>query len=113
MLAATLFDVVTSGVLVSVAPYGGISVNMSINYISPIPIYHICEIEAKITKVGRKLAFAEAIARDLNTGKLAATYTDVKIVPQLKSQQLTRISCCQACWHPRVVCIPRGSTGFC
>lgn len=85
MLAATLFDVMTSGALVSLAPHGGISVNMSVNYLLPITKDHICEVEAKITKAGRKLVFAEAVARDKNTGNLAATYTDVKMIPQIRA----------------------------
>ena len=47
LTAATLFDVVTSGALVSVAPHGGVSVHMSINYFRPTPGGKVCEVDAK------------------------------------------------------------------
>lgn len=109
MLAATLFDVMTSGVLVSVAPHGGISVNISINYLLPIPRGHICETEAKITKAGHKLAFAEAVARDKTTGKLAATYTDVKMIPQFNTSSSSESAVAKPTGTPELSASPEAA----
>lgn len=83
MSAATLFDVVTSGAIISVAPHGGVSVNMSIDYFHATPSGQVCEIDAKLTKLGRALAFTEVIVRNKSTGQIAATGTDIKFIPSV------------------------------
>ena len=37
----------------------GVSVHMSMNYFSPTPGNQDCEVDSRVTKVGRTLAFAE------------------------------------------------------
>lgn len=84
LTAATLFDVVTSGALVSVAPHGGVSVHMSINYFCPTPGGDVCEVDAKVTKVGRALAFSEVVIKNKTTGQITAKGTDIKFVPAMQ-----------------------------
>lgn len=81
LTAATLFDVVTSGALVSVAPHGGVSVHMSVNYFCPTPGGEVCEVDAKVTKLGRALAFSEVVIKNKTTGQITAKGTDIKFVP--------------------------------
>ena len=81
LTAATLFDVVTSGALVSVAPHGGVSVHMSVNYFRPTPTGEVCEVDAKVTKLGRALAFSEVVIKNKTTGQITAKGTDIKFVP--------------------------------
>ncbi len=84
LTAATLFDVVTSGALVSVAPHGGVSVHMSIDYFRPTPGGDVCEVDAKITKLGRALAFSEVVIKNKTTGQITARGTDIKFVPAMQ-----------------------------
>ncbi len=84
LTAATLFDVVTSGALVSVAPHGGVSVHMSLNYFHPTPGVEVCEVEAKVTKLGRALVFSEVVIRNKTTGQITAKGTDIKFVPAMQ-----------------------------
>lgn len=53
------------------------------NYLSPMPGNHICEIEAKVVKAGRTLAFADVEIRDKQTGKVTARGTHIKFIPQV------------------------------
>ena len=81
LTAATLFDVVTSGAVISLAPHGGVSVNMSIHYLSPVHVDKDCEIDARVTKLEGGLAFSEVVLRHKHTGKVAAKGTDIKFIP--------------------------------
>ncbi len=82
--AATLFDVVTSGALVSVAPHGGVSIHMSIDYFRPTPGGGVCEVDARVTKLGRALAFSEVVIKNKTTGQITAKGTDIKFVPAVQ-----------------------------
>lgn len=57
--AATLVDDVSSGAIRSVSEHPGVSVHISINYFSPTPGGQDCEVDSRVTKAGRTLAFAE------------------------------------------------------
>lgn len=58
-VAATLVDDVSSGAVRSMSEHPGMSVHMSMNYFSPTPGGQDCEVDSRVTKVGRTLAFAE------------------------------------------------------
>lgn len=57
--AATLVDDVSSGAIRSISQHPGVSVHMSMNYYSPTPGGQDCEVDSRVTKAGRTLAFAE------------------------------------------------------
>lgn len=81
--AATLIDDVSSGAVVSVARHSGVSVHMSMNYFSPTPGGQDCEVDARVTKAGRTLAFAEVEIRNKRTGKVTARGTHTKFIPPM------------------------------
>ena len=58
-VAATLVDDVSSGAVRSMSEHPGVSVHMSMNYFSPTPGGQDCEVDSRVTKAGRTLAFAE------------------------------------------------------
>lgn len=84
--SATLVDDVSSGAIVSVSPHGGVSVSMSMTYLSPTPGNQDCEIDARVIKSGRTLAFAEVEIRHKKTGKVTARGTHIKFIPQTTVQ---------------------------
>jgi len=76
-------DDVSSGAIVSVAPHAGVSVHMSMNYLSPTPGGQDCEVDAHVTKAGRTLAFADVEIRNKRTGKVTARGTHIKFIPPM------------------------------
>ncbi len=60
---------------------------MSINYFSPTPGDQHCEIDARVIKLGRALAFSEVVVRNKQTGKITAKGTDIKFVPSMPSPE--------------------------
>ena len=82
-LAATLVDHVSSGAVVSVSPHGGVSVHMEMNYFSPTPGGQDCEVDSRVTKAGRTLAFAEVKIRNKSSGKVTARGTHIKFIPPM------------------------------
>lgn len=61
-VAATLVDDVSSGAVRSMSGHPGMSVHMSMNYFSPTPGGQDCEVDSRVFKAGRTLAFAEVHA---------------------------------------------------
>lgn len=82
-VTATLVDDVSSGAVVSVSPHGGVSVSMSMTYLSPTPGHQDCVIDAKVVKAGRTLAFADVEIKNKRTGKVTARGTHIKFIPQV------------------------------
>ncbi|KAL3140714.1 hypothetical protein ABBQ32_005270 [Trebouxia sp. C0010 RCD-2024] len=78
--AATLVDDVSSGAIRSVSEHPGVSVHISINYFSPTPGGQDCEVDSRVTKAGRTLAFAE------HTGRVTARGTHTKFIPPIPDQ---------------------------
>ena len=71
--SATLVDDVSSGAILSVSPHGGVSVSMSLTYLSPTPGNQDCQIDARVIKSGRTLAFAEVEIRHKITGTVTGS----------------------------------------
>lgn len=76
-------DDVSSGAITSVAPHGGVSVHLEMNYFSPTPGNQECIVDARVTKAGRRLAFAEVDIRDKKSGKLCARGSHIKLIPPM------------------------------
>ena len=57
------------------------SVNISTNYVSPGPGGTDVEVDARVTKVGRTLAFMDVTLRTKGGGKVVATGTHCKFLP--------------------------------
>lgn len=53
------------------------------NYLSPTPGSQDCEIDAKVVKAGRTLAFADVEIRNKKTGQVTARGTHIKFIPQV------------------------------
>lgn len=53
------------------------------NYFSPTPGGQDCEVDARVTKAGRTLAFAEVEIRNKRTGKVTARGTHTKFIPPM------------------------------
>jgi acyl-coenzyme A thioesterase 13 len=75
---ATLVDTITTAALVTVSPHTGVSVNLSVTYLSPVPGGSDVEIEARVVRAGRTLATLEADVRA--GGQLCARGTHTKFL---------------------------------
>ena len=78
---ATLVDVVSTVALLTVSPDPGVSVNIGCNYVTPCPCGTDVEVDARVTKVGRTLAFMDVTLRTAVGGKTVATGTHCKFLP--------------------------------
>jgi len=78
---ATLVDVVSTVALLTVSPDPGVSVNIGCNYVTPCPCGTDVEGDARVTKVGRTLAFMDVTLRTAVGGKTVATGTHCKFLP--------------------------------
>ena len=72
----------------------------------------ICEIQATITKVGRKLAFAEAVIKDKSTGKVAASFNDVKMIPQMPASSPSGTANARPIGTPETSASPEAAQAF-
>ena len=61
------------------------SVNISTNYVSPGPGGTDVEVDARVTKVGRTLAFMDVTLRTKGGGKVVATGTHCKFLPNTQT----------------------------
>lgn len=77
--AATLVDVVGTAALYTVSSRGGVSLNINVNYLRPIPTGGEAVITAKVVKLGRSIATIEVAITD-GEGEVAATGTHVKFL---------------------------------
>lgn len=78
---ATLVDVVSTVALLTVSQDPGVSVNIGTNYITPGPGGADVEVDARVTKVGRTLAFMDVTLRTAVGGTTVATGTHCKFLP--------------------------------
>lgn len=79
---ATLVDVIGSAAIVTQSDRGGVSININTNYLSPMAIGEVMEIEATVSKVGKQIATAAVNLSNASTGTLVAQGTHVKaLVP--------------------------------
>lgn len=87
---ATLVDVIGSAAIVSVAEHSGVSLQISVDYLSELPGGEDCEITATVAKIGRSTATAIVELRNKRTGRLTARGTHVKFLgtalPEVRSK---------------------------
>lgn len=78
--AATLVDVIGSAAIFTVAEHSGVSLQISVDYLSELPAGEDCEITATVAKLGRSTATAIVELRHKRTGRLTARGTHVKFL---------------------------------
>ena len=110
--AATLVDDVSSGAIVSVAPHAGVSVHMSMNYLSPTPGGQDCEVDAHVTKAGRTLAFADVEIRNKRTGKVTARGTHIKFIPPMPDPTASSSNIKMPPGAPKAAATPEAAEDF-
>jgi acyl-coenzyme A thioesterase 13 len=80
---ATLIDVIGTVAIATVADRSGVSLSITVNYLSPGPVGGAVEIESTVAKSGKQNAVAAVELRDAATGALVAFGTHTKaMVPQ-------------------------------
>ncbi|DBB17966.1 hypothetical protein WJX82_004459 [Trebouxia sp. C0006] len=109
---ATLVDDVSSGAIVSVAPHAGVSVHMSMNYLSPTPGGQDCEVDAHVTKAGRTLAFADVEIRNKRTGKVTARGTHIKFIPPMPDPTASSSNIKMPPGAPKAAATPEAAEDF-
>ncbi|KAK9812786.1 hypothetical protein WJX72_003675 [[Myrmecia] bisecta] len=77
---ATLVDTVGSAALVTQSTRSGVSLNISVDYLSPMPSGEDCEIDARVVKVGKNIATINVELRRKQTKQLVAQGTHVKFM---------------------------------
>ncbi|GAB4820774.1 hypothetical protein N2152v2_007820 [Parachlorella kessleri] len=61
---ATLVDTVGSAALVTVSERSGMSLNINVNYLSPVPVGGTVVVEAEVVKVGKTIGTINILLRD-------------------------------------------------
>ncbi|PNH09078.1 Acyl-coenzyme A thioesterase 13 [Tetrabaena socialis] len=94
---ATLVDTVSTAALLTASPHTGVSVNLAINYVAPMPgsgpeegqgpgseagteAGEVVVVDARVTRVGRQLATLAVELRRKATGQVVATGTHTKFL---------------------------------
>lgn len=77
---ATLVDTVGSAALVTMSLRSGVSLSISVNYISAMPGGEDAEIDARVVKVGQSIATIDVLIRRKNTGQLVSQGVHVKFL---------------------------------
>ena len=78
--AATLVDVIGSAAIMTIAEHSGVSLQISIDYLSELPGGEECEATATVSHLGKSTATASVDLRVKRTGRLAARGTHVKFL---------------------------------
>lgn len=87
---ATAVDVISTAALVTVSPDPGVSADLSVRYLSPGPGFEDVEIDARVLKVGKSLAFMEVTVSTLE-GKTVARGSHTKFLPGTGSATRARL----------------------
>ena len=87
---ATAVDVISTAALVTVSPDPGVSADLSVRYLSPGPGFEDVEIDARVLKVGKSLAFMEVTVSTLE-GKPVARGSHTKFLPGTGSATRARL----------------------
>lgn len=77
---ATIVDTVGTLAILTTGSRSGVSVNISVNYLSPMPGGKEAEIEATVVKAGKTLSTARVDIRNKATGQLVASGTHTKFL---------------------------------
>jgi len=88
---ATLVDTVGSAALVTMSLKSGVSLSISVNYISAMPGGEDAEIDARVVKLGKTIATIDVLIRRKSTGQLVSQGVHVKFLDVAGSEapQLT------------------------
>ena len=78
--AATLVDVVGSAAIMTVSEHSGVSLQISVDYLSELPGGEECEATAVVSHLGKSTATANVDLTVKKTGRLAARGTHVKFL---------------------------------
>lgn len=77
---ATLADTISTAALLTTTPRSGVSVTLSVSYVSPMPGGEVVVVDSRVTKVGRQLATLSVEFRRKSTGQVVATATHTKFL---------------------------------
>jgi len=77
---ATLVDVISTAALVTVSDSPGVSADLSVSYLRPGPGGEDVDVDARVLKVGRALAFMEVTISDAR-GRVVAKGSHTKFLP--------------------------------
>ncbi|CAI7896600.1 unnamed protein product [Closterium sp. NIES-54] len=86
---ATLTDVVTSAALIAaVGPPGGVSTDLSVAYLDAAKLGEVVDVDASVLRVGKSLAFLQALFHRRSDGVLLAVgrHTKFLVGPQRQSR---------------------------
>ena len=78
--AATLVDVVGTAAIFSVSPESGVSLHLSVDYLSPAPAGKNVVIDSRVVRVGRTIAVANVVIESEETGQTLAQGRHLKHV---------------------------------
>ncbi|CAI5520213.1 unnamed protein product [Closterium sp. Naga37s-1] len=90
---ATLTDVVTSAALIAaVGPPGGVSTDLSVAYLDAAKLGEVVDVDASVLRVGKSLAFLQALFHRRSDGVLLAVgrHTKFLVGPQRQSRAPVR-----------------------
>ncbi|GFR47180.1 hypothetical protein Agub_g8771 [Astrephomene gubernaculifera] len=80
--AATIVDTVSTAALLTASPHTGVSVNLAVTYLAPMPggPGEVVIVDARVARVGRQLATLTAELKRKATGQVVATGTHTKFL---------------------------------
>ena len=78
--AATLVDVIGTSAIFSVSPESGVSLHISVDYLSPAPAGKNVVIDSKVVRVGRTIAVASVEISSEETGQILSQGRHLKHV---------------------------------
>lgn len=78
--AATLVDVIGTSAIFSVSPESGVSLHISVDYLSPAPAGRSVVVESRVVRVGRTIAVANVVIENEETGQVLAQGRHLKHV---------------------------------
>jgi acyl-coenzyme A thioesterase 13 len=77
---ATLVDVIGTSSIFSVSPESGVSLHISVDYLSPAPAGKNVVIDSKVVRVGRTIAVANVVVESEGDGRVLAQGRHLKHV---------------------------------
>ena len=78
--AATLVDVIGTSAIFSVSPESGVSLHISVDYLSPAPAGKNVIVDSRVVRVGRTIAVANVVIESEETGQTLAQGRHLKHV---------------------------------
>ena len=87
---ATLVDVIGTSAIFSVSPESGVSLHISVDYLSPAPAGKNVIIDSRVVRVGRTIAVANVIVSSEETGSVLAQGRHLKHVGSSDASRVRR-----------------------